>query len=130
MIGTHVASVAACWLIALIGMAMLVRAQDWRSKAMAHGAVMLALMLLSVMALDHVHHPDHHGFVAGNQSDWYHVTTCPIVAKQKLPLIPLKDEQEARDSGRTPHDCVALASHVQGPPEHRHDDGHQADSSE
>jgi hypothetical protein len=41
-------------------------------------------------------------FVAGNESDWYHVPGAACVPKQKRPLVPLADEAEARASGRSP----------------------------
>lgn len=106
---THVVSVIACWMIGLVGLVMLVRASTWRGKASAHGAVVLAMLLLSAMALDHKHGGtvEYAPLIGRVKDSEYHAAGCPDLPLEEAE-VHWRSHDEAQWAGKKPHVCALL----------------------
>lgn len=128
----HVLAVGACWLVALCGLAMFVRAKGFRGKVAGHTAVITALASLSAMALDHKH-PESQA-VIHSAGDFVSPATDRLVhadqdCKRLKQLMHFTSIQQAALWNRKP--CPECSTdHAEDSPDEGHEhDGHP-DTSE
>lgn len=123
----HLLAVLACWLVALCGLAMFVRATSWRGQCAGHAAVVVAMLSLSAMALDHDHaDPVAYEPLLGAVGDpVYHRAGCPLATRGIL----FRSRDEAEWINKIP--CTfCLAEHAQHDPDDHEENHRRPDSGE
>lgn len=92
MITTDIIAVLACWLIAVCGVAMLVRATSWLGLASANCAVAMPLLLLSAMVLSNERPKRDGPFYGEIDKGTYHAAGCPDM---RHPDVVFRSSDEA-----------------------------------
>lgn len=87
----HLFAVGTCWLVAGCGLAMFLRATTAKGKAAGYVPVIVAMLLLSAMALDRG--PEHADgpYFSSVGGDTYHAAGCPLM-RQRDVIFRCSDE--------------------------------------